>query len=281
MASETVSKTVAVAVGLCVVCSIAVSSAAVALKGTIDTNKVLDKKKNILIAASIIKKGAGTSKDEIQKLYKEKLVVKAVDLKTGKFTDKIDVAKFDARQAIKNATKTIVLKKDQDIAKIRVISKTKIVYLVKDGDKISKIIVPFHGKGLWSTMYGFLVLDAKTRKKVEGIAFYEHGETPGLGGEIENPLWQKKWLDKIVYDDNFNVKLSIIKGSVNPTAKDAKYKIDGLSGATLTANGVDATMKFWLGQNGFAPFLKNLSLNTPTGSVTEENNQKNNKKGGK
>jgi Na+-transporting NADH:ubiquinone oxidoreductase subunit C len=122
--------------------------------------------------------------------------------------------------------------------------------------ELEKIILPVRGYGLWSTMYGFIALeqDANT---VAGLGFYEHGETPGLGGEVDNPRWKAMWPGKQVYRDG-DVELGLIKGSVDSGSDNADWQVDGLAGATLTSRGVTNLVHFWLGENGFEPFLNNL-----------------------
>jgi Na+-transporting NADH:ubiquinone oxidoreductase subunit C len=148
----------------------------------------------------------------------------------------------------------IKIKPENDIARIKTRSKIRPVYLVKSGGQVSQIILPFHGKGLWSTMYGFLSLAPDT-KTVKGIGFYQHGETPGLGGEIENKKWQASWEGKKVLSSNYDPTLDIIKGSVDPAMEGANSKIDGLSGATLTSDGVEASVNYWVSNNGYGKFL--------------------------
>ena len=109
---------------------------------------------------------------------------------------------------------------------------------------------------MWSTLYGFLALEADANTVV-GLVFYEHAETPGLGGEVDNPVWKAKWVGKEVYDEG-DVAISIIKGSVDPSSSNAVHQVDGLSGATLTSRGVHNLLHFWLGDNGYKPFLTNL-----------------------
>ncbi len=132
-----------------------------------------------------------------------------------------------------------------------------VVYLVMKNDRTEKVILPIYGKGLWSTMYGFIALDDDL-ETIRGITFYDPAETPGLGGEIDNPRWKIIWKGKKVYDKNGNVKISVIKGKVDQLKPNAEYQVDGITGATLTARGVDSTIKFWLGNNGYGPFLKKL-----------------------
>ena len=131
------------------------------------------------------------------------------------------------------------------------------VYLLKSGENIEKIVLPIHGYGLWSTLYGFVALDSDLNT-VSGITFYEHGETAGLGGEVENPVWKASWVGKQIYAGSGDVKLTVLKGSVDPNSKNKIHEIDGLSGASLTSRGVQNIITYWLGKDGFGPVLDKL-----------------------
>ncbi len=146
----------------------------------------------------------------------------------------------------------------KDLASIKRQAKFAAVYLVEEKGGIEKVILPVHGLGLWSTLYGFIALDAKDLTTIKGLVFYEHAETPGLGGEVDNPNWKALWNGKQAFDESGRVRIEVIKGSVNPGNSEARYQVDGLSGATLTARGVDNMLKYWLGENGFGPFLARL-----------------------
>ena len=106
-------------------------------------------------------------------------------------------------------------------------------------------------------MKGFLSLD-KDANTVRGFNYYAHGETPGLGGEIDNPKWIAQWPGKKVFSEDFKPAVDVIKGVVDPAMAGATHKIDGLSGATLTSNGVEYTFQFWLSENGYSKFLSNI-----------------------
>jgi Na+-transporting NADH:ubiquinone oxidoreductase subunit C len=93
---------------------------------------------------------------------------------------------------------------------------------------------------------------------VAGIGFYQHAETPGLGGEVDNPLWKAKWVGKKVYDGQGRAILSVIKGEVDANRPQAVHQVDGLSGATLTSRGVNNLVHYWLGEQGFAPLIAHL-----------------------
>lgn len=243
-------KILLVAVLLCVVCSVFVSTAAVLLKPAQEANKSLDMKRNILAAAGML-----DPERSVEEVFAG-VSARVVDLRSGKFATDVDAAEFDQRQAAKDPAQSEALDTEQDTAKISRRENYAMVYLVEEGGELEKIILPVHGYGLWSTLYGFIALEADANT-VAGLGFYEHGETPGLGGEVDNPRWKNLWPGKQVYRDG-EVAIGLIKGSVDPASPAAPWQVDGLSGATLTSRGVTHLVQFWLGDNGFAPFLQNL-----------------------
>jgi len=251
MASDSTAKTLSVAFILCLVCSILVSTAAVGLKEIQQKNKDLDKKKNILMAA-----GLYDQNHSVEELFAP-IESKVIDLSTGQEVPGVEIKKFDQKKMSKDPKESITIKKENDFAKIKRRSKKALVYFVKKSDSIDQIILPVHGKGLWSTLYGFLSLD-KDLNTIRGFAFYQHGETPGLGGEVDNPKWKALWKGKTVYDQSGKVAIAVIKGTVDHSNPANIHKVDGLSGATITSNGVSALLKYWLGSNGFGPFIAKL-----------------------
>ncbi len=249
--NEGIKKILLVAVSLCFVCSLVVSTAAVVLKPAQEENKALDRKRNILAAAGMLEPGAS-----VEEQFK-KVETRVVDLDTGKFSDAVDADSYDQRKASKDPAKSVVLGAEEDVAKIKRRAKLAKVYLVNDDSgELDKLILPVHGYGLWSTMYGYMALESDLNT-VAGLGFAEQGETPGLGGEVDNPNWKAKWPGKEVYKEG-EVALHLIKGPVDPGNANAKWQMDGLSGATLTSNGVSNLVEYWLGENGFQPFIKNL-----------------------
>jgi Na+-transporting NADH:ubiquinone oxidoreductase subunit C len=248
--NDSVSKTLIVAISLCVVCSVIVSGAAVMLKDLQVANVLDDRNRNILAAAGMLQEGVPVSEQFA------KVTPRIVDLRSGKFSDEVDVEEFSQRKAAKDPAQSIALDSATDIAKVGRRENYAIVYLVEEEGALDKIILPVHGYGLWSTLYGFVALEADGNT-VAGLGFYEHKETPGLGGEIDNPRWKSSWPGKQVYQDG-EVAIGLVKGPANPEAADANYQIDGLAGATLTGRGVTNLVQFWLGENGFAPFIANL-----------------------
>ncbi|MGD8779258.1 MAG: Na(+)-translocating NADH-quinone reductase subunit C [Ignavibacteria bacterium] len=253
-----IKKTVMVALGVCLVCSVLVSVAAVGLGEIQEANKKKDKIKNILKAGGLYEEGIS-----VEDVYKEKIKPIYVDMETGEILEKdfdaeiLSKDTYNVKDVASDPEYGKAVSAEVDIAQVRRIPKYMLVYEVMNGDQVDKFILPIYGYGLWSTMYGFIAL-SNDLQTVKGITFYEHGETPGLGGEIENPKWQSTWEGKKALDENLNVTLEVIKGKVDQSGSKAKSQIDGLSGATITTRGVDATVKFWLGENGYGPFLNKL-----------------------
>lgn len=252
MQNDSVLKTLLVATSLCVICSVLVSSSAVKLKPLQEQNKKLDIKKNLLLAAGLIH-DPNTSKQEILEMFK-KVETKVIDLETGDEVQGVNPETFDPRQAAKVESTNYHIPTSKDLARIKRRAKNAKVYLVKDNGQTSMIVLPIHGKGLWSTLWGFLALAPDT-VTVKGIGFYEHGETPGLGGEVDNPNWKAIWVGKHVYDANFDPILEVVKGEVNQTSSKKDSQVDGLAGATMTSRGVEALVRYWLGENGYLPYL--------------------------
>lgn len=248
--NDSIGKIVTVAFALCIVCSVVVSTAAVLLKPAQEANKSLDRKRNILQAAGMLEEGRSVEEQfaAVEERY--------VDLSTGRFTDAVS-AGYDQREAAKDPARSRELADELDIAKLGRQAEVAQVYLVRGDDGgYDKVILPVHGYGLWSTLYGFLALESDANT-VAGLGFYDHGETPGLGGEVDNPRWKSLWPGKQVYRGG-EVELKLLKGAVDPQAPDAAWQVDGLSGATLTSRGVTNLITFWMGDEGFAPFLTNL-----------------------
>lgn len=252
MSRESTSKTFIVAAALSVVCAVIVSAAAVALRPIQQFNQALDKKRNILAAANLL------SEDKsIDEIFEEMIRSRLVEFETGQYSDALDPDEYDQQRATRDPALSIQIPRDVDIAGFGRRAKYATVYEVYENDRLKTLILPVYGLGLWSTMYGFLAIDVAT-EVVVGIGFYEHGETPGLGGEIDNERWKAQWPGKSVFDEEGNVRLTVLKGRVDETHPEAEYQIDGLAGSTLTTNGLRNMVRYWLGPHGFGPYLDNI-----------------------
>jgi len=222
--TETVARTLLVAFVVSLVCSSFVASAAVVLKPRQVANALLDMRRNILDVAGLL-----DPERDVNELY-ESIERRVVDLETGAYVEAVDPEASPERA---------------------------LVYLVRQDEEVSKIILPVSGYGLWSTLYGFLALEADGNT-VADITFYAHRETPGLGDFISKPAWRELWRNKRVFDERGDLRIEVVKGRVPADDPLADYHVDGVSGATLTGNGVTKLLQHWLGDDGYGPYLRNL-----------------------
>lgn len=234
-------------------CSALVAGAAVGLRPLQEANKLLDQQKNILYAAGLYQENA-----PIEELF-GRIETRIIELSTGEFVppETLSPKSYNQLRAALDSDTGQQLEKEDDIAGLRNLENYSLVYLVKENGKIDQLIFPIRGKGLWSTLYGYIAIAADLTT-VNGITFYEHGETPGLGGEIENSSWQSGWKGKKIFDQENDVVLNVGKTKGGGTEQEVDHKIDGISGATLTTQGVNNIISFWFGSNGFKPFLEQL-----------------------
>jgi len=237
-----VSRTLRVAFVLCVVCSLVVSAAAVGLHPLQEANRALDRQRNILLAA-----GLYTPERSVAELF-DKVETRWVDLKSGTFVAP------PSREARKEQ---ISIPRARDIAGIKTRPRYVEAYVVHTDGRLRSIILPIWGLGLYSTLHGYIAL-AGDGNTVQGIRFYEHGETPGLGGQVDSRRWLELWPGKHIYADGAEPRLRLVKGGVNPNAGDAAYEVDALTGATLTSRGISHMLQYWFSQDGYGPLLAGL-----------------------
>ena len=239
------------AVAICLVCALFVAGSAVGLKDRQDANILLDRQKKVLTVAGLMEDGASLTREEIVASFEANILQKVIDLKTGVVNVEIDAAGFDQQLVAKDPATSIEAPKNA--AKVRRLPNDALVFDVVENGKLKALILPIEGYGLWGTLYGYIALapDART---IVGITFYKHKETPGLGGEVDNPRWKARWPGRLAFNDRGNPAITVKKGAAGSVEEDP-YSVDGLSGATITSRGVTALVRFWLGDDGFGPYL--------------------------
>jgi Na+-transporting NADH:ubiquinone oxidoreductase subunit C len=231
-------------------CSLLVAGAAVGLRPLQEANRQLDQKKNILRAA-----GLYDPEVAVDDLF-QAVETRVVELATGQYADPatVEPAAYDpVRAALQGQS----LSKGTDLARLGQLERYSLVYLVKQQGRYDQLVLPVRGKGLWSTMFAYVAIDADLTT-IRGVSFYEHGETPGLGGEVANPKWQGSWQGKQLFDEQGQVAFALVKGGAPSEGALAAYQVDGLSGATMTSTGVTDLMRFWFGDHGFGPYFDQL-----------------------
>lgn len=242
-------KVLFIALVVSLVCSAVVTISTILLRPVQEANRQHYMHLNILKVAGLLQQDVAVEK-QLQQLETH-----LVELESGKFHEVEHPETYDQRKATKEPKQSIALSPTQDIAGIKRRAKYAPVYLLRDdNDRVNRIILPIHGYGLWSTLYGFIALQGDTATVI-GMRFYEHAETPGLGGEVDSARWLKQWSGKKIFDAYWQPKIQLVKGGVDHNAPGTIHQIDALSGATLTNRGVENLLKFWLGDDGFGPFL--------------------------
>ncbi len=269
---DSIRNTFVVSLVLCIVCSLLVSTAAVALKEVQSENKRIDRQRNIIEVARLVENPRLLKAKDITDLFSNgSIEAKVVDLQTGDYVVDTEIANdlFDERKAAKDEKMNTIIRAAGSGIGIQKREKFTRVYLVKDKQgQLDQVVLPIYGKGLWSTMYGFVALKSDL-KTVNGLTYYEHGETPGLGGEVDNPKWKTQWQGKQIWRgdvDDSTLAIGVAKGM--PTPDNAAYMVDGLSGASITSRGVENMMKYWFSSDAFGPYLKKLASQkgAPNGS---------------
>ncbi len=258
---DSLGNTLLVATILCVVCSLAVSTAAVTLRPRQQANEKLDQQINILDATGLAIGEYGKQANKLKKAQIEELnkwiSEKLVNLETGAYTDEIDIADYDMLEAAESKEYGVAIgEPEYDPGEPRRPKIMKVFFVRRPGaEKIQQVVLPVYGKGLWGTLYGYLAMknDLET---IQGITFYQHKETPGLGGEVDNPRWKAQWEGRKLYDDSGQPAALVFKG---PAPTDNPYAVDGLSGATITSRGVTNLLRYWASDDGYGPFLSKLA----------------------
>lgn len=218
-------KAVGVVFLVALTCSFAVSLTAITLKPLQDANRLSQS------AASLV--------EVLEALDVGLPKVRMVELATGAY------AKRDPGTWIEIAS-------GQDIAGVGELETIATVYEVYQDDRLQLVILPVRGLGYKSTLKGYLSLrgDLST---VAALSFHEHNETPGMGARIEENEWQALWADKLVFDEGGVIRIEVVKGEGVGV-----HEVDGISGATRTGSGVTNLVQFWLGPNGYGPYLERL-----------------------
>jgi Na+-transporting NADH:ubiquinone oxidoreductase subunit C len=272
---DSLQNTFLVSVLLCVVCSLAVSAAAVALRPRQAMNELLDRQRNILDASGLAlgEFGLPASRltvDQIEALY-QRVEERLVNLETGEYVTDLDVATYNPRDAAKRPDLSVpTTDPNYSIGRNRRESIAR-VFLVRHPrtGEITQVVLPVYGQGLWSTLYGFLAVK-RDLETIQGLTFYEHGETPGLGGEVDNPRWKEQWVGLALYDDQGNPAAGVARG---PAPPGSAHLVDGLSGATITANGVTNLVRYWTGPDGYQNYLRTLEAELQATQGAPDGNQ--------
>lgn len=245
--------TVLFAVAVCVVCALMVAVAAVVLAPTQEANARRYMQKNVLLAAGLVKPGIDVSDEELRRIFRERIQVRLVNFVEGRLVpaDQVDAARYDQRAARNDPAQSRVAPPNR--AGVKRMAHLGTVHFVMTDGKVEQVVLAVEGLGMWGTIYGFVSI-APDGNTVLGLTYYDQKETPGLGGEIGNPVWQALWRGRHAYDARWAPAVSVIKGTAGPADQDPLH-VDGLSGATITSNAITRLMQFWLSDDAYGRWL--------------------------
>lgn len=263
---ESSTRSLLVLLTVALICSLLVSISAVVLRPIQVQNELIERYRNIVSLTGLIKQGQELDDDGVLAVVQE-LDVRVVDLSRGELVAEPPPESVDARSAASDPTQSVAVPAEDDLARIGRRSLFEVVYLVWGDTGLSRLIVPIHGQGMWSTIYGFLALEADLNT-VAAVSFYEQAETAGLGDQIQNADWQAGWKGRRLYGTGRDFRFRVASGDVADDSPAATHQVDGLSGATITANAVTALVRFWFGEQGYGPLLQNLADNPPVRKAT-------------
>ena len=246
--------TILFAIAVCVVCALLVAVSAVGLRERQEANALIYRQKNVLYAAGLVRPDEDVTERELKKIFDDNIQVRLVDLAAGELATNaaLDPRTYDQRKA-KNDPQLGRPAPPNHAGVSRLPVYGTVYFVVKNGT-VDQVVLPIEGVGMWGTLYGFLALD-RDGNTVRGLTYYDQKETPGLGGEVGNPKWQARWNGRKVYNQDWEPTLVVVKGSAGPPDEDPLH-VDGLSGATITSNGVSRLTAFWMSKDGWGPFLK-------------------------
>ncbi|MGI9257220.1 MAG: NADH:ubiquinone reductase (Na(+)-transporting) subunit C [Gammaproteobacteria bacterium] len=247
---ESVARTLGVAAAVAIFCSLFVSSAVLWLRPIQLAYQSIERNRAVLEASGLIQPEVELAEAQIVERFLG-LDTRIVDLDSGTFTDAVSTTGFDYRAAINDPNLTRPIPGELDIASLGRRPVYLPVYLLLDGAAIEKIVLPIYGEGMWATIHGFISLQADL-VTVDGVAFYEHGETPGIGDRFLDPEWLAQWRGQRAYDENELVALRV------GTDEGGSTGIDAITGATVTVSAIDDLVRYWLGEDGFGPFLASM-----------------------
>ena len=245
------------AAAVSVVCALLVAVAAVVLQPMQQASARSDMQKNVLLAAGLIAPGAEVGARDVRRIFAARVEPRLVDFGAGTLVpaERIDAAGYDQRRARDDpATSRPAPSNSAGIARLPIYGLVYLIHARERRGTTEQVVLPIEGLAMWGQVYGFIAL-AADGNTVQGLAFYEQRETPGLGGEIGNPEWQALWRGRKAYDAQWEPQLRVVKGSAGPP-EDDPHRVDALSGATVTSSAITRIVWFWLSDDGYGRWLK-------------------------
>ena len=237
-------------------CSVLVSVASILLKPIQQRNQLVERSKNVISLTGLVEDSAALSNDAILEAI-NLLDIRVINIDSGEFASDLNAAEFDSRAVVNDPELSISIPAELDVASLSRRSRYEIIYLVWDGNTLSRVILPIVGTGMWSTIRGYIALQ-NDLNTIAAVSFYEQTETAGLGDQIERPDWQAQWQGRKLFDSQGRFRFRVGPGTIAPNSPASSYQVDSLSGATVTSDAVTRIVAYWFGANGYKRFLDQL-----------------------
>ena len=251
-----------------VICSTIVSGSVVLLRPIQLNNKLLERSSNIVQLTGLLPAGGEVEKETLLDLFR-KLDARVVNIDELDLDTEFDPYTFDGRKAASDPELSVPILAGEDRAGLGRRSRFETIYLVWKDNALDRVVLPIRGAGMWSMLYGYIALESDFNT-IAGVVFYEQNETPGLGDQVATPHWQAKWVGKKLYDEAGEMLFRVAEGQVAEGSPAADYRVDALTGATVTANAVTALLQYWFGPNGYGPLLDRLREQPPASPPGQE-----------
>lgn len=231
------------------VCALVVSAAAVTLRPYQEANLEAERQARV---TAIIQGIPGIG--HLAEAGEAKALI--IELGTDRIDPHADIDAFDLDAQLKDEAQSIALAPADDWAGLKRRENRQLIYALVDAQGgLVALILPVRGLGYASMLKGYLAMSGDGQT-IQGLEFYEHAETPGLGARINEPSWKAKWMGIQAFDDLGRLVIEVVKGQAQTQAQ-----VDAITGATRTSDGVGALVRFWLGPLGYGPFLAKLRGN--------------------
>lgn len=253
MPNDSIAKALVVALLVALFGSVMVTGSVILLQPRIDANLERERQGNLL---EIVRRLPGAEK-LFERVGGGAVEAVVVELASGEIDRSMSPEQVITPTSPQNMASSVEIPPDRDVAGIKRVNTHEVVYLVRVDNEIRLIVLPVRGQGYASILYGYLGL-AHDTNSIMGLSFYKHGETPGLGAQVDNPLWRASWQGKKVRDPEGRLRIGVARRPLGPDDPNAPYQVDGLTGATFTSQGVNNLVRFWLGDDGFGPFLNRI-----------------------
>ncbi len=248
--SPSTRKTLLVSLLVCLGCSVVVSAATVFLRPIQMENRRAARNARL---ADILGRQPGLE-GLLGDLSTASLDERVVDLASGAFVTDVDPGGFDPIKAAAVPATSRALPPERDLAGIQREALEGVVTLVSQGRATEAIILPIYGRGYGSIIRGSIAL-AGDGNTVIGLLITDHGETPGIGSEITEKDWGVLWPGKKLRDATGRLRIHVSVDETGAPPDDESFHVDGISGATRSSEGVGQMVRFWLGDDGYGPFL--------------------------